>query len=311
MAESKKNEKYAYLDRLSTEQLEELLRADIGSPEDGDEGVIFHILEVIERREEECPTGRLPEEEKAWSDFQRYYNIPEGEGVSLYPCGRTDGEVGQAPVPSPGVSTRTARPVRRLRSALKLAGIVAAVIVGLFALMIGAQAAGIDVFGAIGRWTEETFRFVPASGGAEQGGGGGVSAPETAGYHDALQAALEECGLSGDLAPTWYPEGYTATEPEILRNSTGDTVHVAFYGDEERFFVVDVTHYGSASDLEALILEKDGMPIELYTSDTKTFYIMSNMDTVTATWSDGLLVVSISGTLSTDEIKSIIDSIGG
>ena len=61
MAKSSGSEKYAYLNRLSTEQLEELLRADIESPESGDVDVIFHILEVIEKREEEHPTGRLPD----------------------------------------------------------------------------------------------------------------------------------------------------------------------------------------------------------------------------------------------------------
>lgn len=57
MAKSSGSEKYAYLNRLSTEQLEELLRADIESPESGDVDVIFHILEVIEKREEEHPTA--------------------------------------------------------------------------------------------------------------------------------------------------------------------------------------------------------------------------------------------------------------
>ena len=85
MAKSSGSEKYAYLNRLSTEQLEELLRADIESPESGDVDVIFHILEVIEKREEEHPTGRLPDEDRAWAEFQQYYNIPEGEGRSLYP----------------------------------------------------------------------------------------------------------------------------------------------------------------------------------------------------------------------------------
>ena len=38
---------------------------------------------------------------------------------------------------------------------------------------------------------------------------------------------------------------------------------------------------------------------------------MSDMEYLTATWTDGTFVETISGQLSMDEIKTIIDSIGG
>lgn len=65
MAKRNACEKYGYLDRLSTDQLEELLRADFESDEHSDVDVIFHILEVIEKRERTHPTGRLPEKSRA------------------------------------------------------------------------------------------------------------------------------------------------------------------------------------------------------------------------------------------------------
>lgn len=63
---AKNDEKYAYLNRLNTEQLEELLRMDMEMAEPGNEDVVFHILEVIEQREDEHPTGRIPDVDKAW-----------------------------------------------------------------------------------------------------------------------------------------------------------------------------------------------------------------------------------------------------
>ena len=83
---AKNDEKYAYLNRLSTEQLEELLRMDMEMAEPGNEDVVFHILEVIEQREDEHPTGRIPDVDKAWAEFHEYYNVPEGADDSLYPC---------------------------------------------------------------------------------------------------------------------------------------------------------------------------------------------------------------------------------
>lgn len=41
------------------------------------------------------------------------------------------------------------------------------------------------------------------------------------------------------------------------------------------------------------------------------FYIFSNVDTVTATWANGLTVIQLSGNTAEDDLKKIIDSIGG
>ena len=46
---AKNDEKYAYLNRLNTEQLEELLRMDMEMAEPGNEDVVFHILEMCIR----------------------------------------------------------------------------------------------------------------------------------------------------------------------------------------------------------------------------------------------------------------------
>lgn len=80
---AKNDEKYAYLNRLSTEQLEELLRMDMEMAEPGNEDVVFHILEVIEQREDEHPTGRIPDVDKAWRSF-RSITMSRRELMTLY-----------------------------------------------------------------------------------------------------------------------------------------------------------------------------------------------------------------------------------
>ncbi len=164
MTEQDNREKYAYLDRLSTERLEELIRADIDCPDDTNDEVIFHILEIMKKREREHPTGRLVDVDEAWAEFQQYYNTPEGEGQSLYPtgdkketpCGGGNEIVTVSQRQGPGI----VRPRRWLKSSLIAAAAIAALMVG----MVGVRAAGIDVLGAIGRWREKTFHFAPSSG---------------------------------------------------------------------------------------------------------------------------------------------------
>ena len=150
--------KYAYLDQLSTEQLEELLRADVYSGDAGAEELIFHILEVIEKREQESPTGRLADANAAWEEFQKYYNIPEGNGQSLYPCETDQNNIGHDLHPSEKAngSAKRPRPHRIWRGGLVAVAAMAALLCG----MVAAQAAGVDVFGALGRWTDETFHFI-------------------------------------------------------------------------------------------------------------------------------------------------------
>lgn len=302
--------KYAYLDQLSMEQLEALLRADLECQDESDDGVIFHILEVIEERERENPTGRLLDEAEAWSDFQKYYNIPDGTGQVLYPCelpNASGTEESELRVDSEKkiVSVYSFRWLKRCL-------IVAATIVVLLGSMVIAQASGIDIFGTIGRWTESTFRFVSTNEAPSPGDVSGIHlGKENPEYYDDLQAALADCGITEELIPTWYPEGFTASEPEILGNSSSDIVHISFSNSDGRFYKMDITKYHSTLDMETYTLEKDGGDVEQYTRGSRTFYIMSNLDTITAAWSDNLLLQTIGGSLSMEEIKAIIDSIGG
>ena len=190
MAEKHPHPPHDHLDRLSTEQLEVLLRADLADPDQSNEEAIFHILDVMEQREKENPTGRLPDADQAWAEFKQFYDIPEGEGQSLYPV--RDRREDAAPA-APMLKSR--RPRKGL--------IIAAVLIALFAGMLTAQAAGFDVLGAIGRWTEETFHFTTAS-----------SQPEQKDIV-ALQEAAETCHLPSNLIPTWYPDGFEPSTPQI------------------------------------------------------------------------------------------------
>ena len=74
---------------------------------------------------------------------------------------------------------------------------------------------------------------------------------------------------------------------------------------------LDIIRYTSADYLSGTQFEKDTENIEQYSNDQQTFYILSNVDTITATWSDGLIVEQITGNISDEYMKKIIDSIGG
>ena len=274
----------AYLEQLSTEQLEDILRADLASEDQENDEAVFHILEVLEKREKENPTGRLPDTDQAWKEFQQYYNIPEGEGQSLYPV-RSDPERHSAPT-----STKRSR---RFRPRKIL--IVAAVLVLMFGSMLTAQAAGVDVFGAIGRWTEETFHF---------------DIVQDNDRTSLFQETATQAKIPQDFVPTWVPDGFEGAEPQVDTVENYMTSIICVYSNQEKTYSVDIEHYYNKADIETLVIEKDDTNVCSYESNGKTFYIMSDMEYLTATWTDGVFVETISGQLSMDEIKQIIDSIG-
>lgn len=300
---AKNSEKYAYLNRLSTEQLEELLRMDIEEAEPGNEDVVFHILEVIEQRENEHPMCRIPDVDKAWAEFQEYYNVPEGADASLYPCETEPDDSSENPAE---LSPRR-RP--RLRRWLKQGLVAVIAVAAVFGGMVVAQASGFDVFGTIGRWTDDVFQFVPSAG--ENNQASGTHAGENAPEYSALREALASVGLNEKLAPTWCPEGFILGEPKIVASNISNTVSFSASSSDGTFFSMDVICYNSADYLSDTQFEKDAENVEQYSNNQQTFYILSNVDTITATWSDGLLVEQITGNISDKDIKKIIDSIGG
>ena len=294
---AKNDEKYAYLNRLSTEQLEELLRADMEASKPGNDEAVFHILEVIEQRENQQPTGRIPDMEEAWEEFQREYDLPEGEGMSLYPC-------------APQVEEDAVPPVRRRRGGPRLHRRVKQSLVALTAVVIvvcgmaAAQAAGFDVLGMLGQWTDEIFHFT-------SGPESGESAAPMNENTRLLREALASVGIDEDLAPTWFPEGFTAEEPEILISSLNDRIYLVLNDKNGDFINVTIRQYHSTDYLEGADFEIKADSVQEYSNKTQTFYLFSNAGTITATWADGLLMEQISGDVSVEEVKLIIDSIGG
>lgn len=295
MSKNNQYESDAYLDQLSMEQLEDLLRADLNSPDEENDEAIFHILEVMKKREKENPTGRLPDKNKAWKEFQEYYNIPEGEGQSLYPT-YSEPENNGKNMHTLKTNESTTRPRFRMRRGI----VAAAILVVMFGSMLTAQAAGLDVFGAIGRWTEETFHFEIAT----------ASEDGTTDY--SFQEVSTEKGLPKNLIPTRYPKGFEPSEP-IDDSVEGyvDSIYCEYTNTEtNKSYLTMVSRYYDSEAVTATVYEKDSTQVETYQSKGRTFYIMSNLDSMTATWSDGKITIEIIGQLEINQIKYIIDSIG-
>ena len=291
--------RYGYLRRLTTEQLEELL-GDAPLAPDNQQTSDFYdaIEEVILERETTSPTGRLSDIDSAWAEFQQQYMAPDGKGQRLYPDEeRSD------------IRTKTERgTVSNVHSVFRKAGLVAAVIAALLACMVAAQAAGLDVFGALARWTNENFRFETDSDAVTEQTAFVSSENE---LYRAIQTEVDKLDISIPVVPACFPEGYQLQDIALHENGRNQTLQCICANENGEILILLIIKYREGENVNALVFEKDESPVTEYIANGKLFYIMSNLETKTAAWSDGHLCITINGHLEEDELKTIVDSIGG
>ena len=295
MVEHDRREKYAYLDQLSTPELEKLLRADAESPESGDDEAIFYIWEVIARREPERLSGPCPDVEQSWKDFQAVYNTPEGRDQTLYPA--------EAPEELPKKSALRRHMPRR-------PVLVAAVMVILVALLAVPVSGRDNILEIIGKWTAEQFSFFSTDSRENEG-----RLPLAESFEDEqepgqeLRELLLEYGIEEDVVPHWLPEGFSlqGTVKNHTQVVSDNLDFSAFYDNGTDSLSINIVKYSTQP--QKSIYEKTSNPPEIFLSHNIEHYIIQNSSSITAAWYVGNLECSINTTLPKTDLKEILDSI--
>lgn len=290
MQENQASQKKPCGEALSTESLHAMSSVELAdaleqtldtmTEEEYDPDLIDACLDALE---EKAPIPEQPDPEEALREFQERLR-----SLSIHDGG--------APV-----REEASRVTRRKYPLKRVMVTVAATVALLFALMIGAQAAGLNIFGNLAQWTDELFFFIPSN----------KETARNAEYQEMFREALEETGLPTELASGWYPEEYTEEKLKVWNDDMGKRVEFSFKNENEETFFISVEKGGETVDFAPDPFEKDSGLVEIYIGNGRTFYMMSNLNTTTATWSEGNLVEMIRGKLSTDEVKKMIDSMGG
>lgn len=276
--------KYRELELLDTETLKELIRTDCYT-EDLDEECILYALRIISSREHPQP-DRAQEVDRAWRRFQEVYCTPEGEGQSLYDSMPRLEQMQET-------DPRKRRSLRRLP---RRVAVVAAVICTLFATMLVAQAAGLDLWGVIVQWSEETFRFtyqgdVPSSSWMEG------------------REELEGLELN-DYLPTWIPEGYAVEKVQTYELRDQSTAIMLFSGENVPPFYLSVDVYEDLEKMQYTTFEKDDAPIlEQRLSNGTTVYFYTNGGYEHSIYQNQNVVCSISGDIPQEMAMKIYESI--
>ena len=167
--------------------------------------------------------------------------------------------------------------------------------------VVAAQAAGIDVFGAVTHWTNDLFQFVTPNStfAADQAEVGQQ-------HYSSLQEALNVHQIQEQLAPE-IPKRFQCVGIEV--DSSTENEMAVFYGhyvsntDELR---VTISKFPNN---QYLAIEKDANPTEIYIKDGIEHYIISDKGLEKATWYIGMYECNIYGNITRDELIAMINSI--
>ena len=298
VAEKNSKEKYAYLDQLSTKELQEILRADVDSPGRGDDEAIFYILEVMEKREQEHPSGSFPDLDACWQEFQTIYHTPEGEGQSLYPA--------EDPDEAPAGAAPAGKPRRRVLRRWVLAAALLALLIASLAIPV----AGYDnLLEMIGHWTSEQFTFMTAD---REDESGLITDSEDSAETDVgaeLRQVLQEYGITENVVPTWMPDGFELIDDVYVQEYSefGRYEFFSSYSDDEDVCTINITWNENAT--QGSLYEKNPNKPETIIIDGIEHYFVQNTESIMVAWLVGNLECTINSTMSESDLIRVITSI--
>ena len=281
---SEQRKQKAFLEMMTAEQLEELLRQDAQAEDSRLSGEdILEIMEVIERKKNDTVTPQ-PDVDAAWQDVKENYL---GKAALYVPD--MDEETDSRPADSSRIT-----PKKKASRSLRTVLIAAVLIVALCTTAVGK-----GLFRTIADWTRETFTFRD---GEDNEGTTGVFIP--------LQKEVSEYGNESLMVPTWAPDGTEKLDGVTATKQANKTRFMANYQTPDGEFCIVILLYDTKPEKYVYLYEKNDTAIaEEYVANGIVHQIVCNNKTNTVVWAYDTAECSIHGDLSIDELKKMVDSI--
>ena len=281
MSEMNSRESYTRYDEMTTELLREILRkhahGELEKEPDTEE--LFYIMEVLANKESENPKKQIKSTEEAYATFVKHYAPEMAEDKTIPFLKRST------------VATRW----------MKRVAVVAIVCVALTTAAVSAKAFAPDFWEKVACWTKEFFRFESMSDGTE----GREPDKEVNMELNSLRDALNVNNASEGLMPNWIPAGYSCVDIKTQESPKTRTISAIYEKDGERLLIKIRQALGG----EQYQVEKSEDLVEIYSVDGMDYYIFSNNETLQAAWIVGDCECFLSGKITMEEMKRIIDSI--
>ena len=301
MAESTRQTSHDYsrFDNMSTAELNEYLRQD-SYRDDSDIDEVLYVMEVLAQREKEENKHDLPDVQKAWEEFQKYYNTEDNDGKPLHDFDdEFDDGFDDEPV-AEVTSIKSARKGinRGIKSLISVAAVVCIILVGSFT----SKALGYDIWDAIIVWTRDTFGFETAANEAEPT----PYVKQIPEELEKLEDLMDVHGLPDYIIPSYIPAGYKMKDLQCDELADTTNIFCQLNNGSNDIMLLYRTYLEDSTSFQ---LEKDALSPEKHEINGTTYYIMSNMDDYFVTWLSENVECTILGIPSHDEALKIINSL--
>ena len=274
---------FAKYDNMATAELQQILRDDASNTEgqglDIDE--LFYVMDVLAMRRKAQNEGKTPEE--ALESFKYNYH-PDTYNDSS----------------SVSATTFVNHPVRKgywKRGLIAVAAMIAIVI----SSTITANALGFELWDIVAKWTQETFHF-GYFGQAEETN---APTPDFMYPCTSLQELLNTYNITESLVPTWLPEGYVEVSVEVFQTPNQRQFYAVYQNDQDSILI----RFSDYLNSHPVHVEQRGTLIDIYSVAGIEYYLFENDDQHVAAWTLGTYECYISGSVSVDQLKEMIDSI--
>ena len=182
---------------------------------------------------------------------------------------------------------------------------VAAAIAMFFLLMVSVQAAGIDVFGAVGKWTDSLFHFESGYDSVDQPKDKQPSSVEL------IKDTLLTYRLPPELAPSWLPAEFSISEINYFSNIDTRFIDVLLINNTDDWIMLRIDCFSLEQGNDNLWHQKDAGDVEKIEAGQFTFYLAQNNGNWEAMEYDEGYAISIIDTQGKDSLIQIIQKYGG
>jgi len=262
------------LDEKNVEQLTDELSELIASATDGQDGV-GEIDAYLSALDEKSP---LPFEIDAEASFDRF--MDKHATISNQPA----------------TEQKPKRSIRRLIASAAIAAV-------LVCTTVVATQSNKNIYDIFARWTGKTFtvgKDAPVAFIKENALADGEEKP-----FDSLQEAVDFFGIDAPVAPNFIPDRF-ALEQITAKNKAGIVIISAYYsnGDDS----LSIT-YRQAAGEDFTVVEQESNDVLLLDCGGINHYLFTVGEREKAYWLNGELECIITGNVSRDECKKIVESI--
>jgi len=274
-------DKHTYFSSLSEQELKNLLMTDFQSI-DGEiltAEDIDMILGIILEREKIAGIPTENDVEKSWKFFAENYLPLAEQDITLY----------DYPTNSFQPKRKEKKKIFRVKN-IAAASLFFCIALGAFSTTTNAR----ELFAHMANWTKDTFWF-------------SHSEEANVSLKAEFDTVFSPMEIPEYLLPTWIPDHFMKVS-ESGYDLKGQKQKSFFYESDSSsdFFSISVSYLRSNP---TVIYEKDTEEEVIYQKDRVDYYIMSNLNTITAVWKVGSFECQISGNIEREDLIKMIDSI--